>query len=76
MTTAWGSLSTSPAVDAGFSDGDITTVLKRVREHYIAKAAEFEAKAFGENAEEFRRVQLYYANCAEIIQGLIVQGGL
>jgi hypothetical protein len=76
MTTAWGSLSTSPAVDAGFSDGDITTVLKRVREHYIAKAAEFEAKAFGENAEEFRRVQLYYAKQADIVVGLIDQESL
>ena len=70
MTTTWGQLSTTVAQN---SDGDITNLLKKVREQYLAKAAEFEAKAFGENELEFTRVQFYYANCAKQIQTLIDQ---
>jgi antirestriction protein ArdC len=46
-----------------------------VRAQYLAKADEFAARAFGENELEMSRVQLYYANCADQIQGLIDQEG-
>ena len=54
-------------------DFDITSLLRRVRAQYLAKSEEFAARAFGENELEMSRVQLYYANCADQIQGLIDQ---
>ena len=57
------------------NDGDITSLLRRVRAQYLAKSEEFAARAFGENELEMSRVQLYYANCADQIQGLIDQEG-
>ena len=56
-------------------DFDITSLLRRVRARYLAKADEFAARAFGEKELEMSRVQLYYANCADQIQGLIDQEG-
>ena len=56
-------------------DFDIMSLLRRVRAQYLAKSEEFAARAFGENELEMSRVQLYYANCAGQIQGLIDQEG-
>ena len=66
--TVWGQESTAVQLQ---NDGDITSLLRRVRAQYLAKADEFAARAFGENELEMSRVQLYYANCADQIQGLI-----
>ena len=54
-------------------DFDIMSLLRRVRAQYLAKADEFAARAFGDKELEMSRVQLYYANCADQIQGLIDQ---
>ena len=56
-------------------DFDITSLLRRVRAQYLATSEEFAARAYGENELEMSRVQLYYANCADQIQGLIDQEG-
>ncbi len=70
--TVWGQESTTVQLQ---DDGDITSLLRRVRARYLAKADEFAARAFGDKELEMSRVQLYYANCADQIQGLIDQEG-
>ena len=68
--TVWGQTSTAVQLQ---NDGDIMSLLRRVRAQYLAKAEEFAARAFGDKELEMSRVQLYYANCADQIQGLIDQ---
>ena len=68
--TVWGQTNTAVQLQ---NDGDIMSLLRRVRAQYLAKADEFAARAFGDKELEMSRVQLYYANCADQIQNLIDQ---
>ena len=55
-------------------DGDILTLLRRLRDKYLAKAAETDEKAFGPKREQIKEAAERYRDAADAVGILITQG--
>ncbi len=67
--SAWKSV--APTAVSVSDDGDILQPLKRVRDKYIAKAAELDAKAYGEHRELIKQTAANYESMADSVGRLI-----
>jgi hypothetical protein len=68
--SAWKSVA-PVAVDAAEDTGDIFQPLKRLRDKYLAKAAELKEKAFGDNRQMILEASERYSRCAASVDRLI-----
>ncbi len=67
--SAWKTAAPSTVTVA--DEGDILRPLKRVRDKYIAKAAELDAKAYGEHRELIKQTAAHYRTMADAVGRLI-----
>ena len=67
--SAWKSV--APTAVSVSDDGDILQPLKRVRDKYIAKAAELKEKAFGDNRAKILEAAANYESMADSVGRLI-----
>ena len=67
--SAWKTAAPSTVTVA--DEGDILRPLKRVRDKYIAKAAELDAKAYGEHRELIKQTAAHYRTTVGRLIGLI-----